>query len=329
MTTRIDRVGVIGAGAWGTALAQLAAENGCAVRLWSRTTETAESFNRERRHPRYPGLVHLHAAIRATADLDEAADADALVLAVPAQASRAALEALGTKLPVVLAAKGIERGTGLTQSEILRAVAPEATAAVLSGPGFAEDIARGLPTAVTLAVADETLGRALVATLGRPSFRPYLSTDLTGVELGGAVKNVLAIAAGAVAGRGLGASAGAALVARGFAEMTRFGVASGARAETLAGLSGLGDLVLTCGSPMSRNRAFGEALGKGLDVASALAASRGTVEGAASAPVLVEKARERGVEMPIAEAVAAVLDGRLSLDEAVDALLARPFRAEL
>ena len=232
-----------------------------------------------------------------------------------------------TGTPVVVCAKGIERGTQAFLSELIAACIPQATPAILSGPSFATDVARGLPTAVTLAAPDATTAGALVAALGTHTFRPYHSTDVRGVEIGGAAKNVLAIAAGIAAGRKLGASAAAALTTRGFAELTRFGKAFDARPETLTGLSGLGDLILTCSTRQSRNFSFGVAIGEGVSPADA--ASGGLVEGAFTATVLVAMATEAGVDMPIASAVDAVLEGRLSVDEAMDALLARPFKAEV
>jgi glycerol-3-phosphate dehydrogenase (NAD(P)+) len=229
---------------------------------------------------------------------------------------------------VVLCAKGFERGTLALMTEVLGETIPHAPPAVLSGPSFAVDVARGLPTAVTLACEEAALGEALMTAIGSPSFRPYYSDDLIGAEAGGAVKNVLAIAAGVVEGKGLGKSAHAALIARGFAEMTRLGEALGGRRETLAGLCGLGDLVLTCSSPQSRNMSCGLALGRGESLEAILGARTAVTEGVATAPALTELARRHGVEMPICEAMDAVLAGRISVDEAIDALLARPFRTE-
>ena len=332
MRGEIRSFGVVGGGAWGTALAATAARAGRAVMLWARDAETVETINARQENSRYlPGVI-LPREIRATTQIAEAAGADALLLVVPAQVLREVARALrpdvAAGMPAVVCAKGIERATGRLMSEVLAETLPDAVPAALSGPSFAADVARGLPTAVTLACRDEALGFGLIEAIGHAGFRPYLATDLLGVEIGGAVKNVLAIAAGVVAGRRLGPSAEAALVARGFAEMGRFAAALGAEPETLAGLSGLGDLILTCTRDESRNRSFGVALGQGLDPEQARRRSRGVVEGEATAPVLVAKARAIGVEMPIAEAVAAVLAGRLSVDDAIDGLLTRPFRSE-
>jgi glycerol-3-phosphate dehydrogenase (NAD(P)+) len=326
------RIGVIGGGAWGTALAAAIARAGRAVTLWARDGDTVRAINARRENPRYLPDVRLPEGLRATRDLAEAARADAVLLVVPAQATRETAAALAPHLapgaPVVLCAKGIERHTGLFLSEVLAETLPRLNPAALSGPSFAADVARGLPTAVTLACRDAALGRRLGETIGHASFRPYLSTDLLGVEIGGAVKNVLAIAAGIAAGRELGPSAEAALVARGFAEMGRFAAALGARRETLAGLSGLGDLILTCTRPESRNRSFGFMLGRGLAPDEARRRSRGVVEGAATAPVLLAKARALGVDMPISAAVAGVLADECDVGTAIDGLLARPFRSE-
>jgi glycerol-3-phosphate dehydrogenase (NAD(P)+) len=251
---------------------------------------------------------------------------DAILLAVPAQQSRAALAAIAARLPagipVIACAKGIERSTRKFMTEVIADCAPAARPAILSGPGFAEEVARGLPTAVTLAAGDEQLAATLARALGSATFRPYHSTDVRGVEIGGAAKNVFAIATGIVAGRRLGASAAAALTTRGFAELARFGTALGARPETLTGLSGLGDLILTCASAQSRNFSLGVALGRGD------APERRLAEGAFTAAAVVELAQRAKVEMPIAIAVAAILDGSLSVDQAIENLLTRPFRKE-
>jgi glycerol-3-phosphate dehydrogenase (NAD(P)+) len=328
----IRAVGVVGGGAWGTALAATVARAGRKVTLWARDAETVAAVNARRENPRYLPDVALPEGLEATPDLAAAARADAVLLVVPAQATRDIAAALAPHVapatPVVLCAKGIERRTGLFPSEVLAEALPRAVPAALSGPSFAADVARGLPTAVTLACRDAALGRRLVEAVGHAGFRPYLSTDLLGVEIGSAVKNVLAIAAGVAAGRGLGPSAEAALVARGFAEMGRFAAALGARRETLAGLSGLGDLILTCTRAESRNRSFGVMLGQGLAPDEARRRSRGVVEGEATAPVLLAKARALDVDMPISAAVAAVLAGEGGVEAAIDGLLARPFRSE-
>ncbi|RAI37135.1 NAD(P)H-dependent glycerol-3-phosphate dehydrogenase [Rhodoplanes serenus] len=323
-------IAVVGAGAWGAALANVAARAGRDVVLVARDTETAAAIREAGASPHLPDVA-LDSAIRVAAGPAAVADADAVLLVVPAQAHGAVAASLAGAVrpgvPVVACAKGIERGSHRFMTEVVAAALPQARPAILSGPSFASDVARGLPTAVTLAAADDAVATALAHSLGTTTLRPYHSTDVRGVEIGGAAKNVLAIAVGIVRGRRLGASAAAALTTRGFAELMRFGRAYGARIETLTGLSGLGDLVLTCASRQSRNFSFGIAIGEGL---SPDAARRGGLlaEGAFTAPVLVEMARERAVDMPIATAVAAVLDGRLSVDQAIEALTTRPFRAE-
>jgi len=323
-----DDIAVIGGGAWGTALALTCARAGRQVTLWEHDAANAENLRKQRASLFLPG-VRLDDGIAIAADLDEAARRQAVVLVVPAQAVRSAATALSPLLaprtPVIVCAKGIERGTKKFMTEVVAACAPNAEPAILSGPSFAADVARGLPTAVTLACRDATRAGELAQAIGSASFRPYHSTDVRGVEIGGAAKNVLAIAAGIVAGRGLGASAAAALTTRGFAELTRFGRAYGAKAETMMGLSGLGDLLLTCSSPQSRNFSFGAALGRGQrpgDIHGGLA------EGVFTAPVLLDMAREAGVEMPISAAVAALLEERMSVDAAIESLLTRPFKAE-
>jgi len=298
------------------------------VSLWEADPTNAAHLAVHRESRFLPG-VRLDERIAVVADLAEAARAEAVLLVIPAQALRAVTKALAPLLtpgtPVIVCAKGIERGTQKFMTEVVAECAPTATPAILSGPSFAADVARGLPTAVTLAAADEALAGALAKAIGSATFRPYRSTDVRGVELGGAAKNVLAIAAGVVTGCGLGASAQAALTTRGFAELVRFGRAYGARAETMTGLSGLGDLLLTCSSPQSRNFSFGIALGRGQkpeDIHGGLA------EGVFTAPVLLAMAGEREVDMPIAAAVAALLDGTSTVDAAIESLLARPLKAE-
>lgn len=320
-------VAVVGAGAWGTALANVAAE---AVRgsvfLIGRDRERMATIARDRENrARLPG-VPLAATVVAKSDLAALADSEIVLLVTPTQTLRAVSTAVMARLKpgaaVVACAKGVERGTNMLPPEVLAETMPGVAVALLSGPSFADDVARGLPTAVTLAAEDETLAAELAARLATRSFRPYHATDVTGVALGGAAKNVLAIAAGAAEGRGLGASAVAALIARGFAELARLGAALGARPETLSGLSGLGDLVLTATSPKSRNFALGQALGRGEPPPDKLA------EGAATADALVALAGRHGVEMPISSAVAEVVAGRLSVAAAMEGLLARPLRAE-
>jgi len=321
-----DSIAVIGAGAWGTALAGVAARAGRAVTLYARDASHAERIASHRENPRLPG-VKLATDITVTHDRATASRADVILIVTPAQHLRAALDGFAPYLregaPVIACAKGIEHGTHKFMTEVIAESAPHALPAILSGPSFADDVARGLPTAVTLAAKDEALASDLVQALGSATFRPYHTTDVRGVEIGGAAKNVLAIAAGIVVGRKLGASAQAALTTRGFSELARFGRALGARAETMVGLSGLGDLILTCSSPQSRNFALGLALGRGeLRPAGKLA------EGEFTAPVLIELAASQGIELPVSMAVAAILSGKLTIEAAIEGLLTRPFKAE-
>lgn len=330
--TRLKSIGVIGAGAWGTALAQTARLAGRDVIICAREPEVAAEINSEHRNtPFLPG-VPLDAGLRATTDFAEVAAADAILMVAPAQHVRASMIALMRHLksgtPVVICAKGLEQATGKLMGTVLTETAPDVVQAVLSGPSFAADVARGLPAALTLACADEALGQTLAEAIGYRNFRLYWSSDVIGTQLGGALKNVLAIAAGIVDGKELGASAHAALVTRGFAEMRRFGAALGARPETLAGLSGLGDLLLTCGSPQSRNMSLGRALGKGQTLEAVLGSRRSVAEGVYTAAAVESVAREHGVDMPIAFAVQAIVKGNVAVDAAIDALLSRPFRAE-
>jgi glycerol-3-phosphate dehydrogenase (NAD(P)+) len=318
-------VAVIGAGAWGTALAGVAARAGREVVLCARDADGAKKIATSRANSKLPGVT-LDAAIAVTGDIAQAASADIILIATPAQHLREAVTSLAPHLakskPLIACAKGIERGTHQFMTEVIAATAPDATPAMLSGPGFADDVARGLPTAVTLAARDEPLAAALVQALGSATFRPYHTTDITGVEIGGAAKNVLAIAAGITVGRKLGASALAALTTRGFSELVRLGHACGARAETMVGLSGLGDVILSCSNPQSRNFALGIALGRGEPPSGKLA------EGEFTAPVLVELARSKNVDMPVSSAVAAILSGATTIDAAIEGLLTRPFKAE-
>jgi glycerol-3-phosphate dehydrogenase (NAD(P)+) len=322
-------IGVIGGGAWGTALAQIAAADGAPVTLWAREPEVVESINRQHRNDLFLPDVALSPSIAATGDLAALAGADALLVVAPAQHVRAVLAEMPVgATPLVLCAKGIEAGTRRLVGEVAATLHPGAPIAVLSGPTFAHEVAAGLPTAATLACADAAVRDSLIASLARPAFRLYASDDVTGAEIGGAVKNVLAIACGVVEGAGLGQNARAALIARGFAEMTRFGLARGARAETLAGLSGLGDLVLTCSSTSSRNFSFGLGLGRGRPAAELFADRRTVAEGAFTAPVLREAAAEAGVAMPVCEAVCALIGGA-PVETVIADLLNRPLRAEL
>jgi len=326
---KLGRLGVIGGGAWGTAMAQVIASDGSDVLLWAREPEVVASINSDHNNPMFLPIVPLSARIRATGDLAELGGCDAVVVVTPAQHLGAVLRDLpSANRPLILCAKGIEAGTRKLMSEVAEEARPGAPIAVLSGPTFAHEVAAGYPTAITLACADAAVGKALAARLARPGFRPYVSTDVIGAEIGGAVKNVLAIACGVVDGAGLGQNARAALISRGFAEMTRFGLARGARVETLSGLSGLGDLVLTCSSTSSRNFSLGKGLGEGMPASELLADRRTVAEGASTAPVLAEAARAVGVEMPIVDAVCALLEGSATVEQVVSALLARPLRSE-
>ncbi len=327
-----DTVGVIGAGAWGTALAEVCARAGRKVVLWAREPEVRQSIAERRENSLFLPGVPLSEAVSVTGDFAALAACDFVLAVPPAQYVRATLAPFAffapEGLPVVLCAKGIEQGSLKLMTEVLAECLPKAQAAVLSGPSFAAEVARGLPTAVTLACADAALGQQLAEAIAGPAFRPYLADDMIGAEAGGAVKNVLAIACGVVEGLKLGRSAHAALITRGFAEMTRLAVAKGAKAETMAGLCGLGDLVLTCSSPQSRNMSVGLALGSGMSLEQALAGKLSVAEGVASAAPVRALARQLGVEMPICEAVAAVLGGEITLNRAIDGLLSRPLKSE-
>ncbi|TPW03099.1 MAG: glycerol-3-phosphate dehydrogenase (NAD(P)+) [bacterium] len=324
--------GVIGAGAWGTALAQVAGSAGLDVLLQAREPEVVESIRARRVNEAFlPGIV-LDDHVSVTSELADLGACDLILAVPPAQHMRSTLQAFAAYhragVPVILCSKGIERGSLKLMTDVLAETLPAAPAAVLSGPSFAGEVARGLPSAVTLACADPALGEALMETLSAPAFRPYLATDLIGAEVGGAIKNVLAIACGMAEGRGLGRSAHAALITRGFAEMTRMGVALGGQAETVAGLCGLGDLVLTCSSPQSRNMSLGLALGQGQTVEQALAGKRSVAEGYESAPAVRELAMKMGVDMPISLAVAALLSGETTVEAVIENLLSRPLKAE-
>ncbi|MCE9522015.1 MAG: NAD(P)-dependent glycerol-3-phosphate dehydrogenase [Alphaproteobacteria bacterium] len=325
---RINHIGVIGAGAWGTALAQALAAAGPRVSLWAREAEVARQIAVGRENQRFLPGVRLKQNIEGIATLGDMGGVDAALLVCPAQHLRSVASELAAVLsaatPVLICAKGIERSTGLTMTEVAANAASELVFGMLSGPSFAAEVARGLPCAVTLALEDADAAEAIAKAIGTAHFRPYVSTDVTGVAIGGAVKNVLAIACGIVEGRGLGESARAALTTRGFAEMTRFGLALGARLETMGGLSGLGDLILTASSKQSRNFSLGVRLAQGgkADDSGPLA------EGAATADALVQRARAVGVQMPIAEAVADVVAGRVEVDAAIRALVSRPLKSE-
>jgi glycerol-3-phosphate dehydrogenase (NAD(P)+) len=329
---KIDSVGIIGGGAWGTALAQSVRRAGRDVLLWAREAEVVEDINGRHANDTFLPGVALDPAIRATAKLSDLAPSDALLLVAPAQHVRAVCQQLKPHLrkdqPIVLCAKGIEQASGRLMGEVLDETVQDAPRAVLSGPSFATDVARGLPTALTIASASESMGRLLAERLGNRSVRLYWTNDLIGVELGGALKNVLAIAAGIVDGKGLGASANAALVTRGFSELRRFGEALGARPETLTGLSGLGDLILTCGSPQSRNMSLGRALGQGQSLAEALGGRVAVTEGVYTAVAVRRIAAEKGIEMPICSAVCDIIEGRLTVADAIGGLMQRPLKQE-
>ena len=325
----ISKLGVIGGGAWGTALAQVAASGGEETLLWAREREVVESINGGHENSVFLAGVELNPAVRATSDLTELDGCDALLVVTPAQHMRSVLSGLPSSgKPLILCSKGMEEATTRLMHEVAKEEQPGSPVAVLSGPTFAHEVAAGLPAAVTFAIEDAAVGESLRARIAKPFFRPYLSDDVIGAEIGGAVKNVLAIACGVVEGRGLGQNARAALISRGFAEMTRFGLARGARLETLAGLSGLGDLVLTCSSESSRNFSLGKGLGKGASAAELLADKRTVAEGAFTAPVLQRAAEAIGVDMPIVAAVCDLLAERASAEEVVQRLLARPLRSE-
>lgn len=329
----MERIGILGGGAWGTALALTARRAGRSVTLWAHEAEVVAAINRDHDNPRFLPGIPLDPGIRATAELGEiAVSADALLLVAPAQHLRALAVTLRhhlpAGLPVVICSKGIEEKSGALLSEVIAVALPEAPLAVLSGPTFAAEVARGQPTAVTLATADATLGQKLIVALGTRSFRPYLSDDVVGAEIGGAIKNVLAIACGIVMGRRLGDNARAALITRGLAEIVRLAVTKGARAETLMGLSGLGDLVLTCTSLQSRNHSLGVALGEGKSLGDILAARHSVAEGVTSAAAAAGLAQRLGVDMPITAAVNAILHHGAAVDAAIGGLLDRPFRSE-
>jgi glycerol-3-phosphate dehydrogenase (NAD(P)+) len=323
--------GIIGGGAWGTALAQTLRRAGRGVSLWAREAEVVESVNRARENPLFLPGIRLEAGIRATSDLAEAARADAVLLTCPAQHLRAILGALAPHLKgakLLLCTKGIEEKTGALMSEVAAEALPRTALAVLSGPTFAREVAAGLPTAVTLAASDAKLGAAFVEALGTPGFRPYLSADPVGAQIGGAVKNVMAIACGILMGRKIGDNARASVITRGLAEMVRLALAKGAKSETLMGLSGLGDLALTCTGAQSRNLSLGVALGEGQSLAAILAARRSVAEGVTSAPACAGLAARLKVEMPITEAVEAILHKGAAIEREITSLLARPFKTE-
>jgi glycerol-3-phosphate dehydrogenase (NAD(P)+) len=326
------RAGVIGGGAWGTALAQVCARAGLQVTLQAREPEVVAGVNDTHENKLFLPGIALEASIRAVSDLSALSDCDLILAVAPAQHLRGALAAFAPHrkagAPIVLCAKGVEQGSLKLMTEVAAEAIPDAPIAVLSGPSFAGEVARGLPAAVTLACEDEVLGWAIAEAIATPTFRPYTANDLIGAEAGGAVKNVLAIACGIVEGKGLGRNAHASVITRGFAELTRLAVALGAKPETVAGLCGLGDLVLTCSSPQSRNMSVGLALGQGMTLEQALAGKVSVAEGVASAPAVRALARKVGVEAPICEAVAAILAGEVAVDAAIAGLLSRPLKSE-
>jgi glycerol-3-phosphate dehydrogenase (NAD(P)+) len=330
----MSHIAIIGAGAWGTALAQVASRAGRATILWAHEPDIAIAINSKHGNPIFLPGIELAPDITATPDLaSSVADAELVLIAVPAQHLRAVAGRMRPHLraatPLVICAKGVELGTGKLMSEIVAETCPDATPAVLSGPTFAGEVARGLPTAVTLAAADSAIAERLAAALGTKNFRPYRSDDLVGTQIGGAVKNVIAIACGIVAGRKLGDNARAALMTRGLAEMMRLGIAMGGRRETLMGLSGLGDLALTCNNAQSRNMSLGIALGEGQTPAQALAGKRSVAEGEASSASIAALASRQGVEMPIVAMVDAILHHGAGIDASIDKLLTRPFKDEV
>ncbi|MCJ7421220.1 NAD(P)H-dependent glycerol-3-phosphate dehydrogenase [Sphingomicrobium astaxanthinifaciens] len=325
----IEKIAVVGAGAWGTALAQVAATGGREVLLWALEDDVVRAVNTIHQNPIYLKDIPLEPSIRATSNFSDLSQADAWLVVTPAQHMRAVLgRAPCPGMPLVLCSKGIEERSGQLLHHVAKDVCATSPVAVLSGPCFAHEVARGLPTAVTLACEDEALGAALHERLALPTFRLYSTDDVAGAEVGGAIKNVLAIACGIVEGKAMGQNARAAIIARGFAEMKRFGAAVGAREETLAGLSGLGDLVLTCTSTASRNFSLGKAIGEGRSAAELMSDRTTVAEGAHTAPVLARIARDGDIDMPIVETVAALLSGEVSIDEAVEQILSRPPRPE-
>jgi glycerol-3-phosphate dehydrogenase (NAD(P)+) len=324
-----DKLGILGGGAWGTALALVASAGGRETLLWAMEDEVVDAINHHHENSAFLKGTRLNDRIRATSQIADLDGCDAWLVVTPAQHMRAVLEqAPGCTIPLVLCSKGIEEQSGELLHNVAREACPEAQVAVLSGPTFAHEVAKGLPTAVTLAAEDLSLAEQLRARIAQPTFRIYVSDDVAGAEIGGAAKNVLAIACGVVEGKGLGQNARAALIGRGFAEMTRFGLAYGAKRETLTGLSGLGDLVLTCSSSSSRNFSLGKGIGEGRSAGELLADRRTVAEGAFTAPVLARLAREKGIDMPIVAAVDALIAGRSNVDEVLGELLSRPPRAE-
>lgn len=331
--SNFKNIGVVGGGAWGTALAQSACLAGCNVSLWAREEATVNSINQTHTNSSFLKDVPLDTKLKATTNLEEMSKQDAILIVTPAQFVRSILLDLKPYIkdntPIIICAKGIEQSTSKLMTEVLNETLPNATPAILSGPSFAIDVAKGLPTAVTLAAENKDLGKELANSLSHKALRPYWSEDLIGVQIGGAIKNVLAIAAGIVMGQNLGASAHASIISRGFAELCRFGESYGAKQETMMGLSGLGDLVLTCSSPQSRNMSLGIELGKGNSLNDILSSRNSVSEGVYTATAVVEISKQRNIEMPISEAVNAIVTDKLTVNEAITTLLSRPLRSEV
>ena len=328
----ISYIGIVGAGAWGTALAQVVRQSGCEAVLWAHEEEVAKEINIQHENKLFLPGIQLDPGIRATTILEDAAEVDAIFLAVPAQYLRSVIIklplSLSREIPAVVCAKGVELKSAALMSEVVNDALPGRPIAILSGPTFAEEVARGMPTAVTLAANDAAVGNELVEAIGNQNFRPYFSDDVTGAEIGGAVKNVLAIACGITDGRGLGNNARAAVITRGLVEMTRLCIAKGGRAETMMGLSGLGDLTLTCTSNQSRNYSLGKQLGKGKLLEKLLSTRLSVAEGVTSASAISNLAKKLNIEMPITDAVSAILDDSITVEHAIKELLIRPFRSE-
>jgi glycerol-3-phosphate dehydrogenase (NAD(P)+) len=331
--TTIRTIAVVGGGAWGTALATVAARAGRNVLLWAHEADVAETINSAHENTTYLPGVPLDPAIKATSEMSDLVGTDACLLVPPAQHLRAVTKDLHDVLQkgalVAICAKGIEQNSGKLMSEVVKETLPDAVPAILSGPSFAADVARGLPTAVTLACSEESAALALVEAIGSPTFRPYWTSDVIGTQIGGAIKNVLAIACGIVDGKELGESARAALTARGFAEMVRLGKRLGAAHETMSGLSGLGDLILTCSSPQSRNMSLGVALGQGTSLKDIMGDRSSVAEGVHTAAAVKSMGEKRHLDMPICDAIADIISGIQSVDEAITSLLTRPFTAEV
>ncbi len=328
----MDTIGIVGAGAWGTALAVALTRAGRKPVLWAHEPSVVHAIRNTRRNPIFLPDIDLPETITVTDDLATVAANEAVLLAVPAQHLRGICKRIASAwkpgTPAVICAKGIEQGTGALMTEVVAAELPKAALAILSGPTFAIEVARGQPTAITLASADPALASKVVTMIGSATFRPYAGDDPTGVAIGGAVKNVLALGCGVVEGRALGDNARAALITRGLAELSRLVIAKGGRAETCMGLSGLGDLVLTASSRQSRNYSTGFGLGQGKHLDGILGARHDVVEGVATAPAVVELAAKVKVEMPVCAAVAALIAGQTTIDQTIGALLARPFKSE-